>query len=85
LFDIGREYDLERHAMANMLDQDQFRHGVLAREAQLRRGGVSGVPGFLVNDRLFVVGAQPAVTLVDVFDRVMFGAESDLPLQGLVH
>lgn len=82
LIELGSDNGLERDAVSAMLDDEQLRRMVLAREAQVRRGGVTGVPNFLVNNRLFVVGAQPAAALVDVFDRAMFGAESDLPLEG---
>ena len=51
----------------------------------MRQSGVTGVPDFLVNKRLFVVGAQSTDNLVRVFDRVMFGEESDLPVSPTVH
>ncbi|HZW59091.1 MAG TPA: DsbA family oxidoreductase [Woeseiaceae bacterium] len=85
LADIGNANGLERAAILQMLDDGRFRKQVLGEEGQLRRSGVTAVPNFLVNDRLFVVGAQPAAALVDVFDRAMFGAESDQPLEGSVH
>ena len=68
-----------------MVFHEPSRRIVLAREAQVRQSGVSGVPDFLVNKRLFVVGAQPTERLVTVFDRAMFGDESDLEVSPTVH
>jgi predicted DsbA family dithiol-disulfide isomerase len=67
------------------LEDDLSRQIVLSQEAQVRKGGVSGVPDFLINKRLFVMGAQSTETLVGVFDRAMFGAESDLDVSPTVH
>jgi predicted DsbA family dithiol-disulfide isomerase len=67
------------------LEDDLSRQIVLSQEAQVRTGGVSGVPDFLINKRLFVMGAQSTETLVGVFDRAMFGAESDLDVSPTVH
>lgn len=85
LLELGVAQGLDRGDLARILEDEHLRQIVMARETQARRGGITGVPNFLVNDRLFVVGAQPAAALVDVFDRAMFGAESDQPLQGSVH
>ncbi|MDZ7767708.1 MAG: DsbA family oxidoreductase [Woeseiaceae bacterium] len=85
LLGVGRSHALEQKDLIRMLDDDESLNRVRASEARVRRSGVTGVPDFLVNDRLFVVGAQPSDALVDVFDRAMFGAESDLPLEGSVH
>ena len=67
------------------LQDELSRRVVLAQEAQVRKGGVTGVPDFLVNKRLFVVGAQSTAALVTVFDRVMFGEDSDLPVSETLH
>jgi predicted DsbA family dithiol-disulfide isomerase len=85
LIGIGNENGLQRQGIVRMLDDDSTRTQVLAQEARVRRGGVSGVPNFLINERLFVVGAQPADALVDAFDRAMFGAQSDQPVSDSVH
>jgi predicted DsbA family dithiol-disulfide isomerase len=58
---------------------------VTAEEAQVRQNGVTGVPAFLINKRLFVIGAQPTESLVNIFDRAMFGEESDLEVSTTVH
>jgi predicted DsbA family dithiol-disulfide isomerase len=66
-------------------DDESSEQLVLSQEAQVRKNGVTGVPDFLVNKRLFVVGAQSANNLLTVFDRVMFGEDSDLPVSPTLH
>lgn len=85
LIDIGARYGLSAGAVNETLDDDLSRRVVISQEAQVRQSGVTGVPDFLVNKRLFVVGAQSTASLVNVFDRVMFGAESDLEVSPTVH
>ena len=85
LMHIGDRSGLERADIARTLDNDLSRRVVLSQEAHVRQSGVTGVPDFLVNKRLFVVGAQSTESLVNVFDRVMFGDESDTPVSLTVH
>jgi predicted DsbA family dithiol-disulfide isomerase len=80
LIDVGGRSGLTPASVNRTLDDDTTRRIVLSQEAQVRKGGVTGVPDFLVNKRLFVVGAQSTESLVNVFDRAMFGAESDQPV-----
>lgn len=85
LVDIAGGSGLGRSAVLQTLEDDRTRNRVHEQESELRRGGVSGVPDFLVNERLMVLGAQPVSVLVDAFDRAMFGDESDQPLEGSLH
>lgn len=85
LVTLGAREGLESADILRVLEDDTSRRVVLAQESQVRQSGVSGVPNFLVNKRLFVVGAQSAEGLVSVFDRAMFGEESDLPASQTVH
>jgi predicted DsbA family dithiol-disulfide isomerase len=62
------------------LDNDSSRKLVLSQEAEVRLSGVSGVPNFLINRRLFVVGALSTSCLVYVFDRAIFGDDSAQPV-----
>lgn len=82
---IGSQRGLRQADVHTMLDDDTSRQLVLNQEAQVRKGGVTGVPDFLVNKRLFVSGAQNTDVLVNVFDRAMFGEESELPVSTVVH
>jgi predicted DsbA family dithiol-disulfide isomerase len=80
LIDIGGDSGLSPTMIGEMLDNDLSRRVVLSQEAQVRQSGVTGVPDFLINKRLLAVGAQSTESLVNIFDRVMFGEESDLPV-----
>ena len=85
LIDIGSASGLSPTEINEMLDNDLSRRVVLSQEAQVRQSGVTGVPDFLINKRLFAVGAQSTESLVNIFDRAMFGEESDLPVSLIVH
>jgi predicted DsbA family dithiol-disulfide isomerase len=85
LLHVGTRSGLSETSINRALDDDAIRQSVLSQEAQVRRSGVTGVPDFLINKRLFVIGAQSTASLVNVFDRAMFGEESDLPVSATVH
>ena len=85
LVEIGEDCNLGRIEILTTLDDERSRSIVLGQEAHVRQSGVTGVPDFLVNKRLFVVGAQRTENLVSVFDRAMFGEDSDLPVSPIVH
>ena len=85
LAEIGESCNLGRVEVLATLGDERSRSLVLGQEAQVRQSGVTGVPHFHVNKRLFVVGAQRTENLVKVFDRAMFGEESDLPVSRTVH
>ena len=85
LVSLGSGAGLAETSVLATLDDEKSRSIVLAQEAEARRSGVSGIPDFLVNKRLFVVGAQSTENLVSVFDRAMFGKESDLPVSQVLH
>lgn len=82
---VGAESGLGGMEVLAALEDDASKNIVLAREAQVRQSGVTGVPDFLVNKRLLVIGAQDTDNLVTVFDRAMFGQESDLPVSTTIH
>jgi len=82
---IGEQHGLSADAIKKALDDDLMRQQVLLLEAQVRKGGVAGVPDFLVNRRLFIMGAQKTEVLIDVFDRAMFGEESDQPVSPIIN
>jgi predicted DsbA family dithiol-disulfide isomerase len=73
LSELAMRHGLEYKDVTKTLDDDLSRRAVLSQEAQVRQGGVTGVPNFLVNRRLFIVGAQSTEALVNTFDRAMFG------------
>jgi predicted DsbA family dithiol-disulfide isomerase len=85
LLEIGGRSGLTSYGINKTLDDETTKQTVLSQEAQVRRSGVTGVPDFLINKRLFVIGAQSTESLVNIFDRAMFGQESDLPVSTTVH
>jgi predicted DsbA family dithiol-disulfide isomerase len=85
LAELAAEVGLGTPEILATLEDERSKHVVLTQEAQVRQSGVTGVPDFLVNKRLFVIGPQSTENLVSVFDRVMFGEESDLPVSPTVH
>ena len=82
---LGEQVGLHAPDIYATLDDEISQSMVLSQEAQVRKTGVTGVPDFLVNKRLFVVGAQSTANLVNVFDRVMFGEDSDRPVSPILH
>jgi len=85
LVEVAGSHGIAASAVHAALADDKLRREVLDNEAEVRRGGVTGVPNFLINDRLFVIGAQPKQVLVDAFDRAMFGEDSDQPVSDSLH
>lgn len=85
LADIGARQGMRAAEVHETLDNDATRKLVLSHEEQVRQSGVTGVPDFLINQRLFVIGAQSTATLVQVFDRAMFGDESSQPVSETLH
>ena len=78
-------HGLGADAVRQAVTDDQVRQIVLSREAQVRSSGMSGVPGYLLNRRLLVVGAQDRDALINAFDRAMFGEGGDEILSPAVH
>jgi len=85
LAEMGAKVGLRFNDVLSTLEDERSKQIVLAQEAQVRQSGVTGIPDFLVNKRLFVIGPQQSANLVHVFDRAMFGAESDLPASEVIH
>lgn len=85
LIDIGGDSGLSASHINKTLDSDDSRRIVLSQEAHVRQSGVTGVPDFLINKRLFVVGAQSTENFIKIFDRAMFGQESEQPVSQIVH
>ncbi len=77
LIDIARPYGLSEESVIQVIEDRGIREAVLHREKQVRDSGIGGVPGFLLNRRLLVVGAQDIDSLINAFDRAMFGEGND--------
>ena len=77
LIDIAAAHGIAAEEVRDAVASDRIRQNVVTREAQVRSSGLVGAPGFLVNRRLLVVGAQSTDNIVNAFDRAMFGEGSD--------
>lgn len=71
--------------VVRIIGDDASRQIVATREGQVRASGIHGVPGFLLNRRLLIVGAQDADAMVNAFDRAMFGEGTDLLISPALH
>ena len=85
LVELGGRHGLSADDVCRVLDDDSARKIVLSREAQVRSSGIAGVPGFLLNRRLLVIGAQDKDALVNAFDRAMFGEGNDAIISPALH
>lgn len=74
---IAAGHGIAEDAALAAIGDARSRQTVLSREARVRSGGMNGVPGYLLNRRLLVVGAQSTDTLITAFDRAMFGEGED--------
>jgi predicted DsbA family dithiol-disulfide isomerase len=82
---LGARHGLLPDDIDRVIQEDSARQIVLSREAQVRSSGIAGVPGFLLNRRLLVIGAQDTDTLVNAFDRAMFGEGNDAIVSPALH
>lgn len=71
--------------VVRIIGDSAARQIVATREGQVRASGITGVPGFLLNRRLLIVGAQDADAMVNAFDRAMFGEGTDLLVSPALH
>lgn len=77
LIDIATAHGISAQVLTEALENEQQKQIVLTREGQVRGSGIAGVPGYLINRRLLVVGAQTTDTFVNAFDQAMFGEGAD--------
>ncbi len=77
LIDLASAHGVSSDEVVKAITSDQLRQMILTREGQVRASGLSSAPGFLLNRRLLVVGAQSTENIVNAFDRAMFGEGTD--------
>ncbi len=82
---IAGPHGLAAQDVASAIENEPLRQLVLTREGQVRSSGMAGVPGFLVNRRLLVMGAQDTDTFINAFDRAMFGEGTDSLVSPALH
>ena len=85
LLELAERHGIPLEEAHAALNSDAARQAVLAEEAQVRGSGLNAAPGFLMNRRLLVVGAQPTENLVNAFDRAMFGEGTDALVSPALH
>ena len=85
LIDVAKAAGMPAQETRRAIGSDRSRQVVVTREAQVRSSGLSAAPGFLINRRLFVVGAQPTEHIVNAFDRAMFGEGTDALVSPSLH
>ena len=77
LIRIASRHGIEARQVVAALEDDTTKQIVLTKEGQVRASGIGGVPGFLLNRRLLLIGAQEKDNIVNAFDRAMFGEGTD--------
>jgi predicted DsbA family dithiol-disulfide isomerase len=69
---LAGEVGLEREDVDRVLASDEYRDRVLASTGQAQAVGINGIPAFLLDERLLVLGAQPR----EVFERAFAQLET---------
>jgi len=82
---IAARHGLKSEDVLRVFDDDGSKQLVLIREGQARSSGIVGAPGFLLNRRLLLLGAQDSDTIVNAFDRAMFGEGTDTLISPALH
>jgi len=82
---IAGPHGLVARDVAKAIENERLRQLVLTRAGQVRSSGMTGVPGFLLNRRLLVMGAQDTDTIINAFDRAMFGEGTDALVSPALH
>lgn len=80
LSDVVIESGLERQLVEDMLNSEEGMEAIQEAGGLSRRHGVSGVPFFIVNDKVALSGAQAPETFLDTFRHAIAG--SGQPLRG---
>lgn len=85
LVDVAGLHGISAATTREATDSERLGQIVATREAKVRSSGLAAAPGFLINRRLLVVGAQPTDSLVNAFDRAMFGEGTDAMVSPALH
>lgn len=85
LIDIAAPHGLSAADITEAVNSEELRNVVVAREARVRNTGLAGVPGFLMNRRLLLVGAQGTDKIINAFDHAMFGEDTEALESPMLH
>lgn len=75
LIGLAAELGLDANAIGERLSSEEDREIVAAEADAIRRQGITGVPFFLIDDRLPIMGAQPPEAMAQIIERAL--AERD--------
>ena len=67
---LARETGLAADAVDRVLGSDDYAERVAVSTAQAASIGITGIPAFLLDDRLLVLGAQPREVFDQAFERL---------------
>ena len=70
LRELAAEVGLDETEVEEVLEGDAYLERVLASTQQAMQIGVNGVPGFLLDERLLVLGAQPKEVLEQAYAKI---------------
>ena len=70
LRELAAEVGLDAAEVDEVLEGDAYLDRVLASTQQAMQIGVDGVPGFLLDERLLVLGAQPKEVLEQAYAKI---------------
>jgi predicted DsbA family dithiol-disulfide isomerase len=70
LVELAGEVGLDADDAARVLGSDEYRERVLASTAQAQSIGINGIPAFLLDERLLVLGAQRRSVFEQVFAQL---------------
>ena len=71
---LATEAGLDEEEVEGVLAGDEYLNRVRASTAQAQSLGIDGIPGFVLDERLLVLGAQPPAVFEQAFARL--GAET---------
>ena len=75
LLDIATSVRVNPDTLWAMFESDSYIEEVNAEDLQAREMGMGGVPGFIVNRKYFLSGAQPAPAFHKLFDLIISEAK----------
>jgi predicted DsbA family dithiol-disulfide isomerase len=75
VLDLAVEAGLDAKEAAEVIAGDAYRQPVLVSTARAQSIGITGIPAFLLDRRLLVLGAQPQ----EVFERAIAQLDADRP------
>lgn len=75
LLDVATQVQVNPDVLWGMFESEAHIAEINAEDVQAREMGMGGVPGFIINRKYFLSGAQPAPAFHKLFDLIMGEAE----------